>query len=84
MRKVLKEQAQRKQSVLKLQTITREMLDERTLMSFDANGDHRISRDELPDRMQELIARGDRDADAALDSTEIRALVNARSSARPR
>lgn len=53
------------------------------LMSFDANRDRRISRDELPDRMQELIARGDRNADAALDSTEIRGLVNAAPSGRP-
>ena len=50
------------------------------LISFDANSDHRISRDELPERMQELVARGDRNADAALDSGEIRALVNAAAS----
>lgn len=54
------------------------------LMSFDGNADHRISRHELPERMQGLIARGDRDADAALDSTEIRSLVNALSSERTR
>ena len=29
------------------------------LRSFDANADHRISRDELPERMQGLVARGD-------------------------
>lgn len=54
------------------------------LMSFDANSDHRISRDELPERMQEVVARGDRNADAALDSDEIRALVTAASSQRVR
>jgi hypothetical protein len=54
------------------------------LMSFDGNADHRISRNELPERMQELVARGDGNADAALDSKEIRDLVNARSSGRPR
>ena len=55
------------------------------LMSFDGNADHRISRDELPERMQGLVARGDKNADAALDSDEIRALVNAASSgAHPR
>lgn len=53
------------------------------LVWFDANRDRRISRDELPDRMQELVARGDRNADAALDSTEIRALMNAAASRRP-
>lgn len=52
------------------------------LESFDANGDHRLSRDELPERMQALVARGDRNADAALDSEEIRALVTAAASER--
>ena len=50
------------------------------LRSFDANADDRISRDELPERMQGLVARGDRNADAALDSDEIRALVTPASS----
>ena len=50
------------------------------LVSFDANADRRISRDELPERMQGLVARGDRNADAALDPDEIRALVIAAAS----
>ena len=50
------------------------------LVSFDVNADGRISRNELPERMDGLVARGDRNADAALDSDEIRALVNAASS----
>jgi hypothetical protein len=54
------------------------------LMSFDVNADDRISRDELPERMQGLVARGDKNADAALDSNEIRAFVNAASSERIR
>jgi cytochrome c peroxidase len=54
------------------------------LVSFDRNADHRISCDELPERMQELVARGDGNADAALDSDEIRALVIAASSERTR
>ena len=54
------------------------------VMSFDGNGDHRISRDELPERMQGLVARGDRNADAALESNEIRSLVSAASSGRIR
>jgi len=54
------------------------------LGSFDANADHRISLDELPERMQGLVARGDRNADAVLDSEEIRSLVMAASSERVR
>ena len=54
------------------------------LMSFDGNADHRISRDELPERMQGLVARGDKNADAALDADEIRALVIAAASERVR
>ena len=54
------------------------------LMSFDGNRDHRISRNELPERMQGLVARGDGNADAALDSNEIRNLVYAASSERTR
>ena len=47
------------------------------LVSFDGNADRRISRHELPERMQTLVARGDANADAALDSNEIRYLVYA-------
>ena len=49
------------------------------LVSFDSNADHRISRHELPERMQGLVARGDRNADGALDSNEILSLVSATS-----
>ena len=45
------------------------------LTSFDANKDSLISRDELPERMQELVARGDTNEDSVLDSDEIRVLV---------
>jgi cytochrome c peroxidase len=54
------------------------------LVSFDGNADHRISREELPERMQAFIARGDKNADAALDLDEIRSLMIAASSARIR
>jgi len=54
------------------------------LLSFDANKDQRITRDELPERMQALIARGDKNGDAALDADEIRAAVNTASSDRTR
>lgn len=51
------------------------------LASFDVDTDRRISRDGLPERMQGLVARGDRNADGALDVDEIRALLNAASGA---
>ena len=54
------------------------------LTSFDANKDRVISRDELPERMQELVVRGDRNADGALDSDEIRGLVDTATSQRRR
>jgi cytochrome c peroxidase len=53
------------------------------LESFDRNADHRISRHELPERMQGLIARVDRNGDAALDAFEIRDFVHGASSGRP-
>ena len=54
------------------------------LMSFDGNNDHRISRNELPERMQGLVARGDSNADATLDLNEIRDLVKTAWSQRAR
>ena len=54
------------------------------LVSFDGNADHRISHEELPERMQALVARGDKNGDAALDLDEIRSLTNTASSARIR
>lgn len=47
------------------------------LLSFDADSDHRIARDELPERMQGLVTRGDENQDGFLDSDEIRALIDA-------
>ena len=54
------------------------------LLSFDADKDLRISRDELPERMQGLIARGDKNANGVLDFEEMHALVNAAASERTR
>jgi hypothetical protein len=47
------------------------------LESFDSDENHRISRQELPERMQAMFSRADANADAALDSKEIRGLVDA-------
>lgn len=44
------------------------------VMSFDRNRDGRVVADELAERMEGLVARGDRDADGALDASEVRAL----------
>jgi hypothetical protein len=45
------------------------------IMSFDKNKDGKITRDELPERMQFLIDRGDKNKDGALDRDEIRNLA---------
>jgi hypothetical protein len=45
------------------------------LLSFDKNKDGKITRDELPERMHNLIARGDTNKDGALDRDEIRKLA---------
>ena len=55
------------------------MADEmvKTLMAFDANGDGKLSRDELPQRYQGLFDRGDADKDGFLTPDEIRKMVAA-------
>jgi hypothetical protein len=45
------------------------------LLSFDKNKDGKITKDELPERMQNLIAKGDTNKDGALDRDEIRTLA---------
>ena len=47
------------------------------LMSFDRNNDGRIEKLELAERMHGLMARGDVDGDAALDSRELKTLAGA-------
>ena len=42
------------------------------LMQFDRNNDFKIEIDELPERMQTLVVRGDRSDDLKLDIAEIR------------
>lgn len=45
------------------------------IMSFDKNKDGKVTKDELPERMQYLIERGDTNKDGALDKDEIKKLV---------
>ena len=44
---------------------------------YDKNGDGELTADELPARMQGLIARGDKNHDGKLSAEEIRALAEA-------
>ena len=48
------------------------------IMSFDANRDDRIGRDELPERMEGLVSRGDKNQDGFLTTDEVVALVGTR------
>src|SRR5206468_3855076 len=45
------------------------------ILSFDKNKDGKVTKDELPERMQDLIAKGDTNKDGALDREEIKKLA---------
>ena len=45
------------------------------MMSFDRDRDGKVATDELSERMQNLVGRGDRSGDGALDESEIRLLA---------
>ena len=45
------------------------------LMRMDSNGDGLLTRDELPERMQQMFDRMDNDGDGALDASEIDAML---------
>ena len=47
------------------------------LMGFDENKDGKLSKDELPERMQPLMARMDRDADGFLSKEELETMGGA-------
>ena len=46
------------------------------ILSFDVNGDNRIARNELPERMEGLVSRGDRNQDGVLTPEEIIPLID--------
>ena len=54
------------------------------LMAFDKNKDGKITKDELPERMQFLIDLGDTNKDGALDRDEIKKLATSRATIRRR
>jgi len=45
------------------------------LMSYDRNGDGRLTPDEMPERMQGLFVRGDKNHDGVLTAAEVRELA---------
>src|SRR5262249_42739112 len=45
------------------------------ILSFDKNKDGKVTKEELPERMQDLIAKGDTNKDGALDKDEIKQLA---------
>jgi len=45
------------------------------ILSFDKNQDGKITKDELPERMQNLVTKGDTNQDGALDRDEIKKLA---------
>ena len=49
------------------------------ILSLDVDGDDRVSRNELPERMHDVMTRGDSDRDGFLSVDEVRRLVNASS-----
>ena len=45
------------------------------IMSFDRNQDGKVTKDELPERMHDLLTKGDKNKDGALDREEIKKLA---------
>jgi Ca2+-binding EF-hand superfamily protein len=53
------------------------------LMASDKNGDGKLTTEELPERMQSLMARGDANKDGALTKEELTALMSREGGAGP-
>ncbi|MCX6631640.1 MAG: hypothetical protein NTW28_28860 [Candidatus Solibacter sp.] len=49
----------------------------KTLMAFDTNGDGKLQKAELPERMQAIFERGDANRDGLLTADEVRAMAQA-------
>ena len=49
----------------------------KTYLSFDKNDDGKLTRDEVPERMQGIFERGDTDKDGVLTGDELRAMARA-------
>jgi Ca2+-binding EF-hand superfamily protein len=49
----------------------------KTLMAFDANGDGKLQKSEVPERMQGIFERGDTNKDGVLTVEEIRVMARA-------
>ncbi len=47
----------------------------KTLMALDANSDGQLSKSEVPERMQGLFTRGDKNSDGVLSAEELKALA---------
>ena len=47
------------------------------LLQFDKNADGKLAKDELPERMQAIFERGDKDKDGFLSKDEVRAVAEA-------
>ncbi len=56
----------------------------KTLMAFDKNGDGKLERGEMPERMQGLFDRGDVNHDGVLTLDEVRELAGKDQAARPK
>lgn len=49
------------------------------LMAMDANKDGKLAKDELPERLQSMFARGDKNEDGSMDKEEVMAFARERS-----